>query len=151
MLSVPFALVGGIWLMYILGYNMSVAVWVGFIALAGLAAETGVVMIIYIDHAFERIRKEKGADFGIKNIYEAVMSGAVDRVRPKMMTVTTTLLALVPILWSTGAGSQVWKRIAAPMVGGIVTSTALTLIVIPVIYTLVKEFAVKREIKKLKQ
>ncbi len=146
MLSVPFALVGGIWLMYFLNYNMSVAVWVGFIALAGLAAETGIVMIIYIDHAYDALKKEKGTDFNISHIYQAVMSGTVDRVRPKMMTVTTTLLALVPILWSTGAGSQVWKRIAAPMVGGIVTSTILTLIVIPVIYTLVKEFAYKRKI-----
>ena len=146
MLSVPFALVGGIWLMYFLDYNMSVAVWVGFIALAGLAAETGIVMIIYIDHAYDALKKEKGTDFNISHIYQAVMSGAVDRVRPKMMTVTTTLLALVPILWSTGAGSQVWKRIAAPMVGGIVTSTLLTLIVIPVIYTIVKEIAFKKKI-----
>lgn len=149
MLSVPFALVGGIWLMYILGYNMSVAVWVGFIALAGLAAETGVVMIIYIDHAYENLKREMGEEFNVKDVYKAVMSGAVDRVRPKMMTVTTTLLALVPILWSTGTGSLVWKRIAAPIVGGIVTSTLLTLIVIPVIYTIVKEFSLKREIRRL--
>ena len=150
MMSVPFALVGGIWLMYFMDYNMSVAVWVGFISLAGLAAETGVVMIIYIDHAYYALKKEKGRDFQIKHIYQAVMSGAVDRVRPKMMTVSTTLLALVPILWSTGAGSQVWKRIAVPMVGGIITSTILTLIVIPVIYTLVKEFVYNRELKRIK-
>ncbi|MFC1728924.1 efflux RND transporter permease subunit [candidate division KSB1 bacterium] len=149
MLSVPFALIGGIWLMFFLDYNMSVAVWVGFIALAGLAAETGIVMIIYIDHAYDALKAERGPDFMKKDIYAAVISGAVERVRPKMMTVTTTLLALVPILWSTGAGSQVWKRIAAPMVGGIVTSTILTLIVIPVVYTLVKEFSLKRELKKV--
>ncbi len=150
MLSVPFALVGGIWLMYFLDYNMSVAVWVGFIALAGLAAETGIVMIIYIDHAYDALKKEKGTDFNISHIYQAVMSGAVDRVRPKMMTVTTTLFALVPILWSTGAGSQVWKRIAAPMIGGIVTSTILTLVVIPVIYAIVREISLKRTLMKTK-
>lgn len=110
MLTVPFALIGGIWLMYFLGYNMSVAVWVGFISLAGLAAETGVIMIIYIGHAFDALKKEKGGNITIKDIYNAVTSGAVDRVRPKMMTVTTDLLALIPILWSTGTGSQVWKR-----------------------------------------
>ena len=151
MLSVPFALVGGIWLMYFLDYNMSVAVWVGFISLAGLAAETGVVMILYIDHAYDKIKKERGSEFGVSDIYKAVTSGAVDRVRPKMMTVTTTLLALVPILWSSGAGSHVWKRIAAPMVGGIVTSTILTLVVIPVIYTMIRELSLKHELKKAGQ
>ena len=150
MLSVPFALVGGFWLLFILDYNMSVAVWVGFISLAGLAAETGVVMILYIDHAWARLKKEKGGSFGAQDIITAVTSGAVDRVRPKMMTVTTTLLALVPILWSTGAGSLVWKRIATPMIGGLITSTALTLLVIPVIYAMVKEFALKWESRKLK-
>ena len=150
MLSVPFSLVGGIWFMYFLDYNMSVAVWIGFLALAGLAAETGVVMILYIDNEYKRLKKAKGSEFGIKDVYDAVMSGAVDRVRPKMMTVTTTLFALVPILWSTGAGAQVWKRIAAPMIGGLITSTILTLIVIPVIYTMVKEFSFYRELKRIK-
>lgn len=150
MLSVPFALVGGIWLMFFLDYNMSVAVWVGFISLAGLAAETGVVMILYIDHAYDRLKKERGDSFGVQDIVTAVTSGAVDRVRPKMMTVTTTLLALLPILWSTGAGALVWKRIATPMIGGLITSTALTLIVIPVIYAMVKEFALWWESRKLK-
>jgi len=120
---------------------------VGFISLAGLAAETGVVMIIYIDHAFESLKKEKGNKIDIKDIYQAVIKGAVERVRPKIMTVSTTLLALVPILWSHGAGSQVWKRIAAPMVGGLVTSAILTLIVIPVIYAIVKEFTLKKQFK----
>ncbi|MCH7782092.1 efflux RND transporter permease subunit [candidate division KSB1 bacterium] len=150
MLSVPFSLVGGIWFMYFLDYNMSVAVWIGFLALAGLAAETGVVMILYIDNEYKRLKNAKGSEFGIKDVYDAVMSGAVDRVRPKMMTVTTTLFALVPILWSTGAGAQVWKRIAAPMIGGLITSTILTLIVIPVIYTMVKEFSFNRELKRIK-
>ncbi|MCP4728270.1 MAG: efflux RND transporter permease subunit, partial [bacterium] len=146
MLTVPFALIGGIWLMYLLGYNMSVAVWVGFISLAGLAAETGVIMIVYIDQAYEKLKKDNGDKFSVQDIYTAVKSGAVDRVRPKMMTVTTDLLALIPILWGVGAGSQVWKRIAAPMVGGIVTSAFLTLIVIPVIYLMIREFAFKRKI-----
>ncbi|MFC1563948.1 efflux RND transporter permease subunit [candidate division KSB1 bacterium] len=144
MLTVPFALIGGIWLMYLLGYNMSVAVWVGFISLAGLAAETGVIMIIYMDHAYDALQREKGTGFSIPDIYRAVMSGAVDRVRPKMMTVTTDLLALIPILWSVGAGAQVWKRIAAPMVGGIVTSAVLTLIVIPVIYLTIREYSFRK-------
>jgi Cu(I)/Ag(I) efflux system membrane protein CusA/SilA len=150
MLSVPFALVGGIWLLFILDYNMSVAVWVGFISLAGLAAETGVVMILYIDHAYDRLKKEKGGSFGPHDIITAVTSGAVDRIRPKMMTVTTTFLALVPILWSTGAGSLIWKRIATPIIGGLITSTALTLLVIPVIYAMVKGFELKWESRKLK-
>ncbi len=144
MLSIPFSLIGGIWLMYFLDYNMSVAVWVGFIALSGLAAETGVIMIIYIDNAFKKLKNEMGDRITAGDIYRAVMAGAVDRVRPKMMTVVTDLLALIPILWATGAGSQVWKRIAAPMVGGIVTSAALTLIVIPVIYALIKEFGIRK-------
>jgi len=133
MLSLPFALVGGIWLMYILGYNMSVAVGVGFIALAGVAAETGVVMLIYLDHAYFD-RKNQGKMTSLKDLYGAVMEGAVERVRPKMMTVTAIMTGLIPILWGTGTGSQVMKRIAAPMVGGMVTSTILTLVVIPTIY-----------------
>jgi Cu(I)/Ag(I) efflux system membrane protein CusA/SilA len=133
LLSVPFALVGGVWLIYLLGYNLSVAVWVGFIALAGVAAETGVVMIVYLDEVCERRLKE-GTMSTVQDLYEAIMEGAVMRVRPKMMTVTAIMAGLLPIMWSHGTGADVMKRIAAPMVGGMITSTLLTLIVIPVIY-----------------
>ncbi|OHC70533.1 MAG: cation transporter [Rhodocyclales bacterium GWA2_65_20] len=147
MLSVPFALVGGVWLMWWLGYNLSVAVAVGFIALAGVAAETGVVMLIYLDHAWEEVktvcaaagRKPTAAD-----LYAAVMEGAVERVRPKMMTVTAIMAGLLPIMWGTGTGSEVMSRIAAPMVGGMISSTILTLAVIPAIYALVKEWRLAR-------
>jgi Cu(I)/Ag(I) efflux system membrane protein CusA/SilA len=144
MLSLPFSLVGGIWFLYLLHYNFSVAVGVGFIALAGVAAETGVVMLIYLDHAFDN-RKFAGKMRGLKDLYEAVIEGAVERVRPKMMTVTAIMAGLLPILWGHGTGSQVMKRIAAPMVGGMITSTVLTLVVIPSIYYLWKS----REVKKL--
>ena len=133
MLSLPFALVGGVWLMYLLGYDMSVAVGVGFIALAGVAAETGVVMLIYLDNAYDE-RKGKGLMNTRDDLHGAVMDGAVERVRPKMMTVVAIMAGLLPIMWGTGTGSEVMKRIAAPMVGGMVTSTVLTLIVIPAIY-----------------
>jgi Cu(I)/Ag(I) efflux system membrane protein CusA/SilA len=133
LLSVPFALVGGVWLIYLLDYNLSVAVWVGFIALAGVAAETGVVMIVYLDEVYER-RLREGTMSTVQDLYEAVMEGAVMRVRPKMMTVTAIMAGLLPIMWSHGTGADVMKRIAAPMVGGMITSTLLTLIVIPVIY-----------------
>ncbi len=142
MLSVPFALVGGIWLMWLLDYNLSVAVAVGFIALAGVAAETGVVMLIYLDHAWAAVR-QKSALAGrlptATDLYAAVMEGAVERVRPKMMTVVAIMAGLLPIMWSTGAGSEVMRRIAAPMVGGMISSTLLTLIVIPAIYALIEE------------
>jgi Cu(I)/Ag(I) efflux system membrane protein CusA/SilA len=150
MLSVPFALVGGIWLIWALGYNLSVAVGVGFIALAGVAAETGVVMLIYLEHAWERIRKERGDAGAVptaSDLYEAVMEGAVERVRPKMMTVVAIMAGLLPIMWSTGTGSEVMRRIAAPMVGGMVSSTVLTLIVIPAIYALVKGRGLARTIR----
>jgi Cu(I)/Ag(I) efflux system membrane protein CusA/SilA len=144
MLSLPFALVGGIWFMYFLDYNFSVAVGVGFIALAGLAAETGVVMLVYLDNVFADW-KHQGRLHSLKDLYDIVIEGAVDRVRPKLMTVVTTMVGLTPILWGTGAGSQTMKRIAAPMVGGLVSSTVLTLIVIPAIYYLWKS----REVNKL--
>jgi len=147
MLSVPFALVGGIWLMWLLGYNMSVAVAVGFIALAGVAAETGVVMLIYLDHAWEAIKAQRAAEGGkpaLADLYAAIMEGAVERVRPKMMTVVAIMAGLLPIMWGSGTGSEVMRRIAAPMVGGMVSSTVLTLIVIPAIYALVKERALLR-------
>jgi len=147
MLSVPFSLVGGIWLMYWLGYNMSVAVAVGFIALAGVAAETGVIMLIYLDHAYKELkakRESEGKTFTVADIYEAVMEGAVERVRPKMMTVVAIMAGLLPIMWGSGTGSEVMRRIAAPMVGGMVSSTVLTLIVIPAIYALVKQISLQR-------
>jgi Cu(I)/Ag(I) efflux system membrane protein CusA/SilA len=148
MLSVPFSLVGGIWLMWWLNYNISVAVAVGFIALAGVAAETGVVMLIYLDHAWEAIKTKRAVE-GVKptaaDLYAAVMEGAVERVRPKMMTVVAIMAGLLPIMWGSGTGSEVMRRIAAPMVGGMISSTILTLIVIPAIYGLVKEFEIKRQ------
>ena len=148
MLSVPFALVGGVWLMWLLGYNMSVAVAVGFIALAGVAAETGVVMLIYLDQAWEAIKAERAAEGGkptVADLYAAIMEGAVERVRPKMMTVVAIMAGLLPIMWGSGTGSEVMRRIAAPMVGGMISSTILTLIVIPAIYGLVKEFTLRRQ------
>jgi Cu(I)/Ag(I) efflux system membrane protein CusA/SilA len=150
MLSLPFALVGGIWLLWGMGFNMSVAVAVGFIALAGVAAETGVVMLIYLDHALKAVmvqRREAGERLTRADIYAAIMEGAVERVRPKMMTVVAIMAGLLPILWSTGTGSEVMRRIAVPMVGGMVSSTALTLIVIPAIYALIKEYTLLRGTK----
>ncbi len=138
MLSLPFALVGGVWFLWALGYNWSVAVAIGFIALAGVAAETGVVMLIYLDHAWKE-RQANGRIPTVRDLYEAIVEGAVDRVRPKMMTVTAIMGGLLPILWGSGAGASVMKRIAAPMVGGMVSSTLLTLIVIPAVYSLWKE------------
>ncbi|MEO5333605.1 MAG: CusA/CzcA family heavy metal efflux RND transporter [Magnetococcus sp. YQC-5] len=149
MLSLPFALVGGIWLMDGLGFNMSVAVAVGFIALAGVAAETGVVMLIYLDHALSDLlakREEAGIPFTRLDLYSAIMEGAVERVRPKMMTVVAIMAGLLPIMWSTGTGSEVMRRIAAPMVGGMISSTLLTLIVIPAIYALAKGFELRKRL-----
>jgi Cu(I)/Ag(I) efflux system membrane protein CusA/SilA len=141
MLSLPFALVGGVWLMWWLGFNMSIAVAVGFIALAGVAAETGVVMLIYLDQATAEVKAERareGRPFTRADLQEAIMLGAVERVRPKMMTVVAIMAGLLPILWSTGAGSEVMQRIAVPMIGGMTSSTILTLVVIPAIYGLIK-------------
>ncbi|NOT10028.1 MAG: efflux RND transporter permease subunit [Gemmatimonadales bacterium] len=138
MLSVPFALVGGIWFIWLLGYNWSVAVAIGFIALAGVAAETGVVMLIYLDNAWAARRATRDRP-SLRDLYEAVLEGAVERVRPKMMTVTAIMAGLLPILWGSGAGASVMKRIAAPMVGGMISSTVLTLVVIPAVYSLWKE------------
>ena len=147
MLSVPFSLVGGIWLMYLLDYNLSVAVVVGFIALAGVAAETGVVMLIYLDQACTAMLAKHHAarqQCTVADLYEAVMQGAVLRVRPLMMTVFAIIAGLLPIMWGTGTGSEVMRRIAAPMVGGMISATVLTLIVIPAIYALVKEVTILR-------
>ena len=141
MLSVPFAMVGGVWLMYLLDYNLSVAVAVGFIALLGVAAETGVVMLVYLDASWRRVRAERAAANQrptAADLHEAVMEGAVLRVRPKMMTVVAIMAGLLPIMWGTGTGSEVMRRIAAPMVGGMVSATVLTLVVIPVLYALIE-------------
>ncbi len=141
MLSLPFALVGGLWLMWWLGFNLSVAVVVGFIALAGVAAETGVVMLIYLNQALEEVRARRAAEgraLTRHDLYGAIMEGAVERVRPKMMTVVAIMAGLLPIMWSTGTGSEIMQRIAVPMIGGMISSTLLTLIVIPAIYALVK-------------
>jgi Cu(I)/Ag(I) efflux system membrane protein CusA/SilA len=147
MLSLPFALVGGFWLMWWLGFNFSVAVAVGFIALAGVAAETGVIMLIYLDQAMKELqarRRAEGTPFTRADLHEAIMSGAVERVRPKMMTVVAIMAGLLPIMWSTGTGSEVMQRIAVPMIGGMISSTALTLIVIPAVYALIKGWGLSR-------
>jgi len=141
LLAVPFSLIGAFWLVYLLGYNLSVAVWVGFIALAGVDAETGVVMLLYLDAAYDRAKAE-GRMNGLPDLELAVQDGAVKRIRPKMMTVMAILMGLLPIMWSHGSGADVMKRIAAPMVGGVVTSFILELLIYPVIYTLWK----KREV-----
>lgn len=133
LLSIPFAVVGAVWLLAALKYNMSVAVWVGIIALAGVAAETGVVMIVYLDEAYEH-RKAAGTMNTPQDLHEAIFEGAVQRVRPKVMTVMAIMMGLLPIMWSSGTGADVMKRIAAPMIGGMVSSTVLTLILIPIIY-----------------
>ncbi|PDT10229.1 CusA/CzcA family heavy metal efflux RND transporter [Rhizobium sp. M1] len=141
MLSLPFALVGGIWLMWWMGFNASVAVAVGFIALAGVAAETGVIMLIYLDHAMKEQREaceKETRSFSKQDLNRAIMVGAVERVRPKMMTVVAIMAGLVPILWRTGTGSEIMQRIAVPMIGGMVSSTLLTLVVIPAVYGLAK-------------
>jgi Cu(I)/Ag(I) efflux system membrane protein CusA/SilA len=141
MLSLPFALVGGLWLMWWMGFNLSVAVAVGFIALAGVAAETGVIMLIYLDHAWEAQKRKAAAEGRAvtrADLTAAIMEGAVERVRPKMMTVIATIAALLPMLWSHGTGAEVMQRMAVPMIGGMVSSTALTLVVIPAIYALVE-------------
>src|SRR5205823_8739449 len=126
MLAVPFSLVGAFWLLWLLGYNMSVAVWVGLIALAGLDAETGVVMLLYLDRAWEKFR-DKDRMRNMRDLHDSVIEGAVGRLRPKIMTVCAILFGLLPIMWSPAlqAGADVMKRIAAPMIGGIVTSGIL--------------------------
>jgi Cu(I)/Ag(I) efflux system membrane protein CusA/SilA len=148
MLSLPFALVGGLWLMWWLGFNLSVAVAVGFIALAGVAAETGVVMLIYLNQALAQIRARRAAEgqpLTRADLYDAIMEGAVERVRPKMMTVVAIMAGLLPIMWSSGTGSEIMQRIAVPMIGGMISSTLLTLIEIPAIFGLVKGFLLSPE------
>jgi Cu(I)/Ag(I) efflux system membrane protein CusA/SilA len=137
LLAVPFSLIGAFWLLWLLHYNLSVAVWVGIIALAGVDAETGVVMLLYLDQAYERAKTE-GRMRSLDDLRAAVEEGAVKRIRPKMMTVMAILLGLLPIMWSHGTGSDVMKRIAAPMVGGVVTSFVLELLIYPVVFTVWK-------------
>ena len=144
LLAVPFSLVGSFWLLYLLNFNMSIAVWVGIIALAGLDAETGVVMLLYLELAYEQWKKE-GKLKGIEDLKEAIMHGAVKRIRPKIMTVSVILAGLVPIMFSHGTGADVMKRIAAPMVGGVITSTILELIIYPAIYMIWKSRGMKKE------
>jgi Cu(I)/Ag(I) efflux system membrane protein CusA/SilA len=146
LLAVPFSAVGAIWLLYWLGYNMSIAVWVGLIALLGVDAGTAVFMLLYLDLAYNE-RKAQGRMKSMADLKEAIEEGAVKRLRPKFMTVAVMFLGLVPILWSTGAGSDVMRRIAAPMVGGILTSFLLELVVYPAIYEIWKGFEVRRLLK----
>jgi Cu(I)/Ag(I) efflux system membrane protein CusA/SilA len=143
LLAIPFSMIGAIWLVYLLGYNMSVAVWVGIIALAGVDAETGVIMLLYLDQAYEKWRSS-GRMRNLQDLREAITEGAVKRIRPKMMTVMAILVGLLPIMWSHGAGADVMKRIAAPMIGGVVSSFLLELIVYPAIYALWRERQLRR-------
>ena len=143
LLAVPFSLVGSFWFLYLLNYNMSIAVWVGIIALAGLDAETGVIMLLYLDLAHDQWKKE-GRMNNIENLKESILHGAVKRVRPKLMTVGVILAGLIPIMFSNGAGADVMKRIAAPMIGGVITSEILELTVYPAIYLIWK----RRELPK---
>lgn len=148
MLSVPFALIGGVYLVYILGYNLSVAVWVGFIALYGLAVQTGVVMVVYLHEALDRkihdFKSGKRGPITKKDIYDATVDGAVLRLRPKIMTVGTSMIGLFPIMWSTGVGADVMQPLAAPLIGGLITSTIHVLVVTPILFSYMKEYALKK-------
>jgi Cu(I)/Ag(I) efflux system membrane protein CusA/SilA len=146
MLGLPFALVGGIWWLYIADYNTSVAVFVGFIALAGLAAETGVVMLVYLDEARKRYTAKKMLN-SVDDLNKSILEGAVERVRPKLMTVTTTMIGLLPILIGHGTGSEVMKRIASPMVGGLISSTLLTLLIIPALYSIINGWKLPKSVE----
>jgi Cu(I)/Ag(I) efflux system membrane protein CusA/SilA len=143
-LAVPFSAVGAIWFLYLLGYNMSIAVWVGLIALLGVDAETGIFMLLYLDLAYAQAKKE-GRLQTLPQLHDAIIEGAAKRIRPKFMTVATLLVGLIPILWAAGTGSDVMKRIAAPMIGGIFTSFLLELMVYPAVYEIWKwNFEVSR-------
>jgi Cu(I)/Ag(I) efflux system membrane protein CusA/SilA len=153
MLSVPFALIGGMYMIFVLGYNFSVAVWVGFIALYGIAVETGVVMVVYLHEALDkRIRsymKGERGEITREDIYEATVEGSVLRLRPKLMTVFTSMVGLIPVMWSTGTGSDVMKPLTAPMIGGLITSAIHVLVVTPVLFAIMKENALKKGKLKL--
>jgi Cu(I)/Ag(I) efflux system membrane protein CusA/SilA len=144
LLAVPFSMIGAVWLLYVLDYNLSVAVWVGIIALAGVDAETGVIMLLYLEHAYEKWRTE-GRMQTIKDLHEAIIEGAVKRIRPKVMTIMAILMGLLPIMWSHGAGADVMKRIAAPMIGGVITSFLLELLVYPAIFDVWRGWKMRRE------
>ena len=145
-LAVPFSVIGAVWFLYLLGYNMSVGVWVGLIALLGVDAETGVFMLLYLDLSYEQALKE-GRLRNLAELREAIIHGAVKRIRPKFMTVATSFLGLIPIMWAMGAGSDVMKRIAAPLIGGIFTSFLLELLVYPVVYEIWRwNFGLKRRL-----
>jgi Cu(I)/Ag(I) efflux system membrane protein CusA/SilA len=143
LLAVPFSLIGAVWVLYLLGYNLSVAVWVGIIALAGVDAETGVIMLLYLEHAYEKWRGE-GRMRTVKDLHEAIIEGAVKRIRPKVMTIMAILMGLLPIMWSRGAGADVMKRIAAPMIGGVITSFLLELLVYPAIFEVWRGWVMRR-------
>ncbi len=145
LLAVPFSMIGAVWLLYLLDYNLSVAVWVGIIALAGVDAETGVIMLLYLEHAYEKWRTE-GRMRSIADLHEAIIEGAVKRIRPKVMTIMAILMGLLPIMWSHGAGADVMKRIAAPMIGGVITSFVLELLVYPAIFDLWRGWKMRRTI-----
>jgi Cu(I)/Ag(I) efflux system membrane protein CusA/SilA len=145
MLSLPFAITGSLWTLYLLGYNFSAAVWVGVIALAGLAAETGVVMIVYLDEAFLRHQRE-GKMNNLEDLFDSITEGAVQRIRPKLMTVMCILMGLLPLMWAHGSGADVMRRIAAPMIGGVITSTILTLEIVPAIYSFWRQRQIGRRV-----
>jgi len=145
LLAVPFSAVGAVWLLYLLGYNMSIGVWVGLIALMGVDAETGVFMLLYLDLAYEEARRA-GRLRNVSDLREAIVHGAAKRIRPKFMTVATMFVGLAPILWANGAGADVMKRIAAPMVGGIFTSFLLELAVYPAVYEVWKWHSIKKQV-----
>jgi copper/silver efflux system protein len=147
-LAVPFSAVGALWMVYGLGYNLSIAVWLGIVALLGIDAETGVFMLLYLDLAYEKARRES-VRLSKQHLYEAIVEGAAKRLRPKFMTFATMSIGLVPILWSTGTGSEIMKRMAAPMVGGIVTSFILELLVYPAVYAVWRERSLEREPREL--
>ena len=152
MLSVPFALVGGLWLMDWLGHSMSVAVAVGFIALAGVAAQTGVMMLVYLDHAWTEMRTrcaEEGRPVTRADLIAAVMEGAVERVRPKAMTVAAIVASVLPLLWADGTGSEVMQRIAVPMIGGMASSVVLTLVVIRALFAVAKGWELRRKLTRI--
>ena len=148
LLAVPFSLVGAIWLLWLLDYNMSIAVWVGLIALAGLDAETGVIMLLYLKLAYVRSQRE-GRLRSFEDLRETIVEGAARRIRPKVMAVLTTMIGLLPVMWSTGTGADVMKRIAAPMVGGLVTSFAFGLTIYPAIFAIWKKRELPRSTRPL--
>src|SRR5205823_10074027 len=144
LLAVPFSLVGAVWFLWLIGYNISGAVWVGLIALAGLDAETGLVMLLYLDNSYERFKSD-GKMRTRDDLLHAVHDGAVKRIRPKTMTVAAAFTGLVPLLWATGTGADVMRRLAAPMLGGLFTSFLMELLIYPIIFYVAKSFLLRRD------